>query len=546
MTLDHFLSSEYDEITPLAGGSGGQGTVFKARHREFGQLRAIKWLHGSIESNPADKGQPNKANRLYEVFLREARNLMQLNTAYHPHIVRIYNARLIEHHSLWFPILEMELIEGTNLNTLIEQRESRGLPISEVENLLRQLASALAHCHGLQVIHRDIKSHNVMLDRQATKFVLVDFGLSLLAGEPVSQERRGTPQYMSPEQYEGLDPSYPSDIYSLGVVLYEALTGQLPFGPETSSDHWRFYANAHLQGEVVPIRSLRPEVPAWLEEAIRTCLAKNPTDRFANGQDLVAYLATKNIAPIATQAPVASVTLPAPAWAIRPGVGGANEDPVAKPPVIDRPESPRVDHSVLTDQKRRRGRRTVGWLVGAVGLLVGLYWLFSVRGIPAASHLPSDDTGQEGLGQARALQQAGQYGQAAQIYQRLIDEGEAAAYKPLFKLYMEGRVGGEQRCQKAFDLLRMAADADDLRACNLLGYVYEYGVYIDKGTGQVICRYVPNALLAFQYVRKAALGGNPDAMQQLALYYQRGFGTQVDEQEASSWQQKARDASSPN
>ena len=156
MTLGHFLSSEYDEIVPLAGGGGGQGTVFKARHREFGQLRAVKWLHGSIESSPADNGQPNKANRLYGVFLREARNLMQLNTAYHPNIVRIYNARLIQHHALWFPILEMELIEGSNLNTLIEQGRSVGLPVMEVERLFGQMASALAHCHRLNVIHQYI------------------------------------------------------------------------------------------------------------------------------------------------------------------------------------------------------------------------------------------------------------------------------------------------------------------------------------------------------------------------------------------------------
>ena len=72
ITLGHFLSSEYDQIIPLAGGNGGQGTVFKARHREFDQLRAVKWLHGTIESDPADSSQPNKTSRLYEVFIREA------------------------------------------------------------------------------------------------------------------------------------------------------------------------------------------------------------------------------------------------------------------------------------------------------------------------------------------------------------------------------------------------------------------------------------------------------------------------------------------
>ena len=544
MTLGHFLSSEYDEIIPLAGGSGGQGTVFRARHREFGQLRAVKWLHGSIESSPTDKSQPNKANRLYEVFLREARNLMQLNTAYHPNIVRIYNARLIEHHTLWFPILEMELIEGRNLNTLIEQGESKSLPIAEVESLIGQLASALAHCHRLSVIHRDIKSHNVMLDSQANKFVLVDYGLSLLAGEPVSQERRGTPQYMSPEQYQGLDPSYQSDIYSLGVVLYEALTGQLPFGPQPSNDHWRFYAQAHLHTEVIPIRSLRPEVPPWLEEVIRTCLAKNPPDRFANGQALVSYLATKSIPPVPAPRPVSGLTLPTPEWAIRPPVPPPSQNPVAKPSVSDRPEPPRVDRSALTNQRERRGGRAIGWLVLAIGLLAGLYWFLSSEGTPAATQSQSDDGGQEALSQATAFERAGQYRQAAEIYQRLIEGGEASAYKPLFQLYMGGRVGGAERCQKAFGLLRAAADADDYLACNLLGYVYEYGEYINQGTGQVLCQYVPNAALAFQYVQKAALGGNRDAMQQLALYYQRGFGTSIDQKQANSWRQKAREASS--
>ena len=539
MTLGHFLSSEYDDIVPLAGGSGGQGTVFKARHREFGQLRAVKWLHGTIESNPEDSNQPNKTNRLYQVFIREARNLMQLNTAYHPNIVRIFNARLIQHQVTWFPILEMELIEGTDLNTLIEQAQPGGLPIGVVETLLSQMASALAYCHSLNVIHRDIKSPNVMQDSQAGKFVLVDYGLSLLAGEPVSQERRGTPQYMSPEQYEGLDPSYQSDIYSLGVVLYEALTGQLPFGPQPSSDHWRFYSQSHLHAPVVPIGSLRTDVPLWLEEVVLICLDKDPLARFANGQALVSYLVSRGVSPESSSSqPVAGLTLPAPEWAVRrqPGpttnqptdtLGVAPSMPPTNPQATPRYETPPVA-GPTPPAKPERGsrRRLVGIGLLLLGLAAGAYWLLS-----------SGSVGED-IKQARVLEQDGQYNQAAEIYQRLIDQGDPSAYKPLFALYMDGHIGGEQRCRKAFDLLRAAADADDYRACNVLGYVYEYGEYINRETGQVTCQYEPNAGLAFQYVQKAAMGGNMEAMRQLATYYERGFGTGVDEQQAAYWRQK--------
>ena len=538
MTLGHFLSSEYDDIVPLAGGSGGQGTVFKARHREFGQLRAVKWLHGTIESSLDDSNQPNKTNRLYQVFIREARNLMQLNTAYHPNIVRIYNARLIQHQAMWFPILEMELIEGTDLNTLIEQAQPGGLPISVVETLVSQLASALAYCHMLNVIHRDIKSPNVMQDSQAGKFVLVDYGLSLLAGEPVSQERRGTPQYMSPEQYEGLDPSYQSDIYSVGVVLYEALTGQLPFGPQPSSDLWRFYSQSHLHAPVVPIVSLRTDVPTWLEEVVLICLAKDPRARFANGQALVNHLTSRGIPPESfSSQPVAGLTLPGPEWAARKQPGPATNQPIDVPrvaPSMPPPNpqaAPRYEPPPVTRPKPpakpgRGSRRLIGIGLLLLSMAAGAYWLLS-----------SGSVGED-IKQARALEQDGQYSQAAAIYQRLIDQGDPSAYKPLFTLYMEGHIDEEQRCRKAFDLLRAAADADDYQACNVLGYVYEYGEYINRETGQVICQYEPNAGLAFQYVQKAAMAGNVEAMRQLATYYGRGFGTAVDEQQAAYWRQK--------
>ena len=559
MTLGHFLSSEYDEIVPLAGGGGGQGTVFKARHREFGQLRAVKWLHGSIESNPADKDQPNKVNRLYEVFLREARNLMQLNTAYHPNIVRIYNARLIQHYALWFPILEMELIEGSDLNTLIEQGGSVGLPVMEVEHMFGQMASALAHCHRLNVIHRDIKSHNVMKDEGAGRFVLVDYGLSLLAGEAVSQERRGTPQYMSPEQYEGLDPSYQSDIYSLGVVIYEALTGQLPFGPEPSNDHWRFYSHSHLHSAVIPVRSLRPEVPPWLAETVQVCLAKDPFARFSDGQVLVSHLDAKRTLSqsspaVPTREPVAGQTLPAPEWARGQRPTPSRTEPFVVPPVI--PPKSAANYRMSGNQERppsdsptqtrRWGRRIIGVLLLVLGLGAVVYWLTRSNGTQPRTVSGSVDAGDETMSQASAFQRAGQYSQAAEIYQRLIDQGDPAAYKPLFKLYMGGRVGGEDRCQKALTLLQAAADANDYQACNLLGYVYEYGEYINRGTGKVICRYEPDAELAFEYVQKAAVGGNQEAMRQLAMYHQRGFGTVANEQEAAHWREEARQSSSVN
>jgi hypothetical protein len=345
---------------------------------------------------------------------------------------------------------------------------------------------------------------------------------------------------MSPEQYEGLDPTYQSDIYSLGVVLYEALTGQLPFGPQPSSDLWRFYSQSHLYAPVVPIGSLRTDVPAWLEEVVLICLAKDPLARFANGQALVDYLAGRHVSAQSSSAqPVPGLTLPAPEWAVKnqpvPAANqpvdaprGAPSIPPANAQTAHRVEPPPVTRHAPSVKPKGKGSRFVGIGLLLLGLAAGTYWLFSSSG----------SGGEEGIKQARALQQAGQYTEAAEIYQRLIDQGEPSAYKPLFRLYMGGHVGGEERCRKAFDLLRAAADADDYQACNLLGYVYEYGEYINRETGAVICRYEPNAKLAFEYVQKAAMGGNIEAMRQLATYYQRGFGTDADEQQAAYWRQK--------
>jgi serine/threonine protein kinase len=248
-------------------GAGGMGEVFRARDLVEARDVALKTLHPSAEDDP-DRN---------ERFKREISVLSKIR---HPTVPRILGFGTHEG-QLYFV---SELVEGRNLKVDIQSRGAWAAP--EAAALCATVADALASAHGVGVVHRDVKPSNIMLGSDGS-VRLLDFGLARGVGIDMATLTRtgmivGTPGYMSPEQFEGLSVDERTDIYSLGVVLFELLTARLPFLARTPIA----VAMKH-RSEPPPLpRSLRPEVPAWLERIVLRCLEKEPSARFASAAEL--------------------------------------------------------------------------------------------------------------------------------------------------------------------------------------------------------------------------------------------------------------------
>ncbi len=236
-------------------GRGGMGVVYRALDANLGRLVAIKVLEGAASADP----------KMREYFLREARAIAQL---VHPNIVTLFDAGL-EGDS---PYLVMELVEGEDLRS----RLTKPIALPELLVLLAGVASGLDYAHGRKIVHRDVKPENVLVSREGVG-KLMDFGVAYVARENQNQGGRqatiiGTPAYMAPEQIKGEGLGGHTDVYALGVMLYECLAGKPPFAPEGALYH-------HVNSPVPDPRTLRPDIPAALAELALRCLAKSPADR---------------------------------------------------------------------------------------------------------------------------------------------------------------------------------------------------------------------------------------------------------------------------
>ncbi|MEP6614093.1 MAG: serine/threonine-protein kinase [Mucilaginibacter sp.] len=270
--------------------TGGQGSVYKGR-RIGPIITAVKLLPTPIHSE-------SKEDKNYRNFLNEVEKLKKVNEIPNPNVVKILNSGITESGS--FPFIEMEFIEGPDLEELLKPPHEKVFTIKEVIKLADQLACALSHCHKVGVKHGDIKSNNVKFNNQTGNYVLLDFGLSVMSDEQrrSSMRHAGAIEFMAPEQNEG-KMLFQTDIYSYGVILFELLAGQVPFplkdNGETSRNHVML---SHLESPVPDLLALRKEnlpqgwpqremqVPDWLLEMIATCLEKTPENRYANGLEL--------------------------------------------------------------------------------------------------------------------------------------------------------------------------------------------------------------------------------------------------------------------
>ena len=253
-------------------GRGGWGEVYEAVDPRLGRLVALKLLSRKLALDP----------KIQERFLREARTVAAID---HPNIVTVHSIEEVDGQRF----ISMQLVRGSTLSTLIPPE---GMPLEELFRVAIPLADAVAAAHAQGVTHRDLKPANVMvaedgqvkvLDFGLAKLLLPDDGdVTLISGATPTGSVMGTLNYMSPEQLRGEEADPRSDIFSLGVVLYEMATGSLPFKGKSSLD----VAASILRDQPTEVTDVRRALPPHLGRIIRTCLSEEPARRYRSAADL--------------------------------------------------------------------------------------------------------------------------------------------------------------------------------------------------------------------------------------------------------------------
>jgi eukaryotic-like serine/threonine-protein kinase len=265
-------------------GRGGMGVVYLARDMRLDRPVAIKLLPPELASNPS----------LRERFIREARTAARLS---HPHIVPIHAVEEVGD----FVFYVMMYVDG---ETLSQRVTGRG-PLTPVDamRLLREVTWALAYAHSQGVVHRDVKPGNILIDRASGRALVTDFGIAHAAStdrDTAVGELLGTPEYMSPEQAAGEPVDGRSDLYSLGIVAYFAVSGRLPFTAPTV----QAILAQQLTQPAPPVASATRGLPHALAVAIDTCMAKNPAERYASGEALEEALSSSLLPRADVPAPI--------------------------------------------------------------------------------------------------------------------------------------------------------------------------------------------------------------------------------------------------
>lgn len=259
------ISERYEIIDTV--GAGGMADVYKAKCHRLNRFVAIKVLKPEYSN---DKSFVSK-------FRAEAQSVAGLS---HPNIVNVYDVG--EENGLYYIV--MELVEGITLKKFIERKGK--LEIKEAIGIAVQIAQGMEAAHDNHIIHRDIKPQNIIISREG-KVKVTDFGIAKAAtSNTISSNTMGSVHYISPEQARGGYSDEKSDIYSLGVTLYEMLSGRVPFvGDNTVS-----VALLHIQEEATPLRELEPSIPICIDNIVQKCMQKKPERRYLSAHDLIVDL----------------------------------------------------------------------------------------------------------------------------------------------------------------------------------------------------------------------------------------------------------------
>jgi serine/threonine protein kinase len=263
---------KYEIIERL--GRGGMAEVYKAYHASLDRYVAIKILHAFLADDEEFAAR----------FGREAQNIARLK---HPHVVQVYDYEYDASSESYYMI--MELIVGDTLKDRLLALEATGkrMPLEEALRITREAATALAYAHKNGMIHRDVKPANLLIDStENDRVVLTDFGIAkIVKGSQmtVSGGLVGTPAYMAPEQGIGETGDERSDLYSLGIILYQMITGELPYDAETPLA----LILRHMNDPIPSARALDANIPQPIERIVRKLMAKEPDNRYRSAEELI-------------------------------------------------------------------------------------------------------------------------------------------------------------------------------------------------------------------------------------------------------------------